>query len=176
LSLASFNCQQCGKTAYREAGAINRARSIGAPLYCGMKCAGIARRKPAKTVAEKKAEKAEYDRWYRAINYRKLKKQKAEHFQRTYDPVAAAIVRKARMPWHVEYCRQPAYRVKKAKYDQQRRDAEYGEFAEAQRLTIELNREIKSRSNNYEIRRQNQTGNKAQPTGPQFRRAETRRL
>jgi hypothetical protein len=99
---------------------------------------------------------------YRKLNRARLKRQKAEHFQRTYDPVAAAVARKVHMPKHVEYCRQPAYRVKKAAYDQRRRDSEYGEFAEVHRLAIELNREIKSRSSSYEIRRQNQTGNKAQ--------------
>lgn len=41
-----------------------------------------------------KAEKATYDRDYRKRNKERLRRQHAEYFQRTYDPVEAAIERK----------------------------------------------------------------------------------
>lgn len=115
-----------------------------------------------KTKAQKVAEKRLYDMAYRAKNRAMLKAKKAAYFQRTYDPVKAAKVRKKRMHLHVEYCRQPRYKAWKRSYDQKRRDSEYGPFAEAARLAINLNREIKGRMSNYEIRLENQTLNKRQ--------------
>lgn len=109
-----------------------------------------------------KQEKRLYDIAYRAKNRALLKAKKAAYFRRTYDPKKAAVVRKKRMPLHVAYCRQPRYRAWKKRYDQQRRDNEYGPFADAARLAIDLNREIKSRTTNYEIRIENQTLNKRQ--------------
>ncbi len=41
---------------------------------------------------------------YRRKNRAALKAKKAERHKRTYDPVKAAVVRKKRMPRHVEYC------------------------------------------------------------------------
>ena len=90
---------------------------------------------------DKKA-KAEYDRKYRKKNRARLKAEKAAYFQRTYDPVKAAKERKKKMPQHVEYCRQPAYKAWKKKYDKQRRSKKYGDFAEAHQLLLELTKEI----------------------------------
>jgi hypothetical protein len=160
--LRAFTCPQCGKPAYKETSAITRAKAIGAPLYCGKVCASLARRKPPKTKEQKVAEKAAYDAEYRRKNREMLRIKHAAHHQRTYDPVAARVERKKRAAFHAEYCRRPSYRLWKAEYDRRYRAAQYGEFADAYLLTVELNREIKTRSSNYEIRRQNQTGNKAQ--------------
>ena len=162
MYLLPFTCPQCGKPACKPAGAVNRAHAIGAPIYCGKVCAGLARRKPPKTKAQKVAEKASYDAAYRIKNREMLRAKKAAHFRRTYDPEVARVERKKRAAFHAEYCRRPSYRLWKAEYDRRYRATKYGEFADAYLLTIELNREIKSRSSNYEIRRQNQTGNKAQ--------------
>ncbi len=156
-----IRCAHCRKVAERQTSAVNRARKDGLPIFCDRRCAGLARRKH-KTKAQKVAEKRAYDMAYRRKNIERLKAEKAAYFQRTYDPKKAAVVRKARMHLHVAYCRQPRYRALKQAYDQKRRDNEYGPFAEAARLAIDLNREVKSRSSNYEIRRQNQTGNKRQ--------------
>lgn len=68
--------------------------------------------------ALKKAIKRYYDILYRKKNRARLKREKAEYFQRTYDPVKAAKERKKKMPKHVEYCRQPWYRKYKQGYDQ----------------------------------------------------------
>jgi hypothetical protein len=115
-----------------------------------------------KTKAQKREEKRLYDIEYQAKNREKRCAQKREHHHRTYDPVKAAKVRKKRMPYHVEYCRQPAYRAKKREYDRQHRAAEFGEFAEAYMLTIDLNREIKGRMTNEEIKWENGCTNKSQ--------------
>ena len=156
-----FQCAHCGKTADRPAGHVNRSRAQGMKLYCGRRCSGLGRR-DGKTKAERKEEKRLYDLKYRAKNLKRILARKKEYHKRTYDPVKAAEHRKTRMPYHVEYCRRPEYRVKKAAYDQKRRDAEYGEFAEVARLTIDLNREIKGRMTNAEIKWENETANKSQ--------------
>lgn len=140
---------------------FNRARKAGLNLYCNRRCSGLGRRM-GKTKAQRVAEKRAYDAEYRAKNREMLKAKKHEYFRRSYDPVAAAEVRKARMPYHVEYCRQPAYKAKKREYDRKHRAAEFGEFAEAYMLTIDLNREIKGRMTNEEIKWQSGTANKAQ--------------
>jgi hypothetical protein len=154
-------CAHCRKKSEKRAGDANRARVAGLNIYCNRRCAGLARRK-GKTKAQKVAEKKAYDAEYRKKNLTALKAKKHEYFQRTYDPVKAAEVRKGRMPYHVEYCRKPAYKAKKREYDRKHRAAEFGEFAEAYMLTIDLNREIKGRTTNAEIKWENRTANKTQ--------------
>lgn len=145
-------CAHCRKPVARKARA-------GLRLFCSKRCFGLDRRK-GKTKAQKVAEKRLYDMAYREKNKAMLKAKKAAYFRLTYDPVKAAIERKKRMPLHVAYCRQPRYKAWKRQYDQKRRDGKYGPFAEAARLAIDLNREIKGRMSSYEIRLQNQTLNK----------------
>lgn len=156
-----FQCAHCGKTADKAAAHVNRARARGLNLYCNRKCSGLGRRQ-GKTKAQRIEEKRLYDLDYRAKNLADLKAKKHEYFKRTYDPASAAVYRKKRMPKHVEYCRRPEYRVKKAEYDRKYRAAEYGEFAEAFQLTIDLNREIKGRMTNEQITQANGTQNKTQ--------------
>lgn len=154
-------CDYCCQPTDKAPGFVNRARKIGAALYCDRTCAGMARRVPS-SKADRVEAKRLYDAEYRRKNRAMLKAKKAAYFQRTYDPVRAARERRERMPLHVEYCRQPRYKAWKRTYDQKRRDNEFGPFAEAARLAINLNREIKGRMSNYEIRIQNQTLNKRQ--------------
>lgn len=157
-----FHCAHCGKATDRPAGHVNRSRAQGNNLYCGRRCSGLERRKPPKTKAQLVAEKRAYDMEYRQKNRALLKAKKAAYFRATYDPAAARIERKKRAAFHLEYCRRQSYKFWKREYDRRRRAQEYGPFADAWELTLELNREIKSRSTNYEIREANQTGNKAQ--------------
>ena len=89
-----------------------------------------------------KKAKAEYDRKYRARNKKKLKAQKAAYFQRTYDPVQAAVERKKNMPRHIAYCRRPKYRAWKKRYDKQRRERAFGEFKDAHAVLLALKKEI----------------------------------
>jgi hypothetical protein len=156
-----MRCSNCGKPHGRPTGEINRAAKIGARLFCDRRCAGLARR-AGKTKEQKVAEKRIYDAAYRAKNLAMLKAKKRAYFERTYDPKKAAVERKKRMHLHVAYCRQPRYKAWKQRYDQQYRAREYGPFADAYLLAVNLNREIKTRSSNYEIRLENQTLNKKQ--------------
>lgn len=155
-----FPCAHCGKTAEKPAGHVNRSRAAGLRLFCDRRCAGLAHRRH-KTKAQRIEEKRLYDLAYRAKNLAKIKAKKAAYFKRTYDPAKAAVERKKRMPKHVEYCRRPEYKAWKHKYDRRYRSKRlYGPFAEAAMLAVDLNREVKSRSSNYEIRQQNGTLNK----------------
>lgn len=155
-------CRNCGKKPDKPNGAVMRAKKIGAPLYCNRKCAGLGRR-CGKSKAQRVAEKAAYDQIYREKNLARITAEKAVYFKRTYDPVAAAIERKKHMPRHIEYCRRPEYRAWKTEYDKQHRAKKnFGPFAEIALLTNDLNREIKERMTNAEIRWKNQTANKAQ--------------
>ena len=156
-----YKCAHCGKTADKAAGHVNRARERGLNLYCNLRCSGLGRRRH-KTKAQKREEKRLYDIVYQAENREKRLAQKREYHKRTYDPVKASEVRKKRMPLHVEYCRQPKYKAWKKGYDRKYRAAEYGEFAEAYMLTLDLNREIKERDTNDQIKYQNGGTNKAQ--------------
>lgn len=93
---------------------------------------------------ERRALKAEYDREYRRKNRELLKVKKAAYFQKTYDPVKAAIERKKRMPYHVEYCRQPEYKKKKQIYDHNRMHGRYkGEWIKTALILDELQKEIR---------------------------------
>ena len=146
--IASFRCARCTRERTATASRIRRAEKIGAPLYCGRKCAGLARR-TGKTVAERKAEKAAYDAIYQASHRERRKAQSATWYKANHDREKERAIRAKRMPLHVEYCRQPAYRAKKQTYDERRRSRMYGEFAECHRLLVELKKEIVARVPNY---------------------------
>ena len=154
-----FKCAHCGKSGDKPTGEINRAKSAGLRIYCDRRCSGLGRRN-GKTKAQRVEEKRLYDLAYRAKNLVLLKEKKRAYFKRTYDPVKAAIDRKKRMPRHVEYCRRPEYRRWKSEYNREHRAKEYGDFAEAYRLVIDLNREIKGRASNAQIKWENGTTNK----------------
>lgn len=144
-------CPQCGTLFNSTSSAANRAEKIGAPLYCGIKCAGLGRRK-GKSKSQKIREKAEYDREYRAKYRERLKAEKAKWYQLTRDPEKERLRRKQFMWRHVEYCRQDSYREKKRAYDRKRNEAAYADFAEAWRLLQELENEIRSQATAYDIR------------------------
>lgn len=157
-----FACAHCGKTAEKPTGEVNRARKAGLRIFCNRRCSAQARRKH-KTKAQRVAEKAAYDKGYRAKNLASITAKKADYFRRTYDPAKARIERKKRAAAHAEYCRRPEYKRWKQGYDRRYRGNKlFGPFAEAWMVVVDLNREIKSRSSNYEIRRQNQTWGKRQ--------------
>ncbi len=156
-----YACHHCGKNAERPAGHVNRQRALGMKLYCGQRCMGLARRKN-KSGAQKKAEKRAYDMEYRRENLERIRAKKADHFRRTYDPVAAAKVRKKRIHLHVEYCRRPEYKRWKSAYDRRRRAGEYGPFGDVWLLLGDIRQEISTRMTGYEIKRQNGTFGKKQ--------------
>lgn len=156
-----FLCAHCGKTTDKPVGAVNRARSAGLRLFCGRKCAGLGRRKH-KTRTQRVEEKQFYDAEYRRKNRGMLKAKKAAYHVATYNPEKQRAYNQQRMPLHVEYCRRPEYRAYKREYDRQLRANEYGPFAEAYMLALDLNREIKGRMSNEQIKQQNGTFGKAQ--------------
>ncbi len=162
MKLATITCHHCRKRAKRRAIDVARARKAGLNIYCNRRCAGLGRR-CGKTKAQRVKEKAVYDAQYREKNRAMLKAKKAAYFQKTYDPVAAAVVRKRNMPRHVAYCRRPEYRKKKSIYDKQHRAKKFfGAFAEVAMLTSDLTHEIKQRMSRHEIKYQNGCTNKTQ--------------
>lgn len=141
---------------------MNRARAIGLNLYCNRKCAGMGRRGPEKSKAQRVEEKRLYDQQYRLRDPAALKARKAEYHQRTYDPVKAAKERKRGMAQHVEYCRQPAYKAWKSAYDTKyRAKRDFGPFWEAAMLLLQIEDEVTSRMSRYEVYMANGTLNKA---------------
>lgn len=155
-------CPSCAFGVYMENGLINRAKKIGAPLYCGRECAGIARRKEPLSDAERCRDKAAYDREYRAKNRASIKARKAAYFQATYDPEKARVERAAKMDRHVEYCRRPEYRAYKVQYDRTyRAKKDFGPFWESSVLLTNIQTEVLSRASRYEIDLQNDKLNKA---------------
>lgn len=161
MMLASIICAHCHKPSLKERGDINRARKAGLALYCNRVCAGLARR-DGKTKAQRVEEKRLYDIEYRRKNRAILKAKKAAAYQQNRDPEKERAYRKAHMGRHLEYCRRPEYRAYKKEYDKYYRAKEFGPFAEAYMLTIDLNREIKGRMTNEQIAHANGTQNKTQ--------------
>lgn len=144
-------CPRCGIDFLTKAGRFNKAEKISAPLYCGKECASASRR-VERTEEEKKALKAAYDREYRKRDPEAMKAYKALYYQETRDPERERAIRRAKMPQHVEYCRRPEYKAWKHEYDIQKNAQEYGEFADAWRLLLDLEKEIRSQATAYERR------------------------
>lgn len=166
--MATFICDQCGKIAERERGAINRSIKLGMRLYCGRICSGLGRRDPSPPSEEqRRVAKSEYDRRRREQRGDEIraKKRDAYHAAVLADPITVREKEKAhrakRMPKHVEYCRRPEYREWKKQYDRQyRAGKEFGDFGEASIILNDLIAEINSRASRTEIYRQNGTLNK----------------
>jgi hypothetical protein len=156
-----ITCEFCKKKVMISASHVNRAHRNGMNLYCSRECSGLGIRKH-KTKAQLVYEKAAYDAEYRAKNRAMLKVKKSAYFQATYDPESARIERKKFAKRHAEYCRQPEYKKWKAEYDRRLRASEYGPFAEAYTVALELQRTVSERMSRYEICSQNGTLKKRQ--------------
>lgn len=107
-----------------------------------------------KTVEQKKAEKAAYDKARRERLGEALRAQKRAAYYENHEESKRkqAEYRKKRMPKHVEYCRRPEYKAKKHEYDIRKACDEYREWAESWRLLLELEKEIRSQASAYERR------------------------
>lgn len=165
--MSATKCAHCGASFECATSRCNRAAKIGAQLYCGRACAGLARRlKNPKTDEERRAAKAIYDAQRRFGAQRgRLLAQKREHYQANRSRILAhqTVYRKAHMQRHVEYCRQPEYKAWKSEYDRQYRAKQtFGEFAEAALLLGDIDAAIGERVSKYEIYLANGTINKAQ--------------
>jgi hypothetical protein len=143
-------CEYCGAEVKQSQSSIRRAIREGKPLYCNRVCFGMARRVP---LGQKKEVKRIYDAHRRIEKASEIRANKAAHYQRTRDPAKERETRRANMGRHLEYCRRPEYRAYKSGYDRQHRAEEYGEFAEAYLLLLDLEREIRSRATSYERRK-----------------------
>jgi hypothetical protein len=174
-------CPQCGKSAEKAAGAVNRSQAQGAPVYCGRACAGEARRKHL-TNEQKVTLKAAYDRRRRDELGEKIRAEKKAAYLRDLaaDPTGfrakQKAFRKQRKAQHAEYCRRPEYRKWKAQYDQKYRSRkEFGPFGEAAIILNDLIFEINSRVSRTEIYRANGTLNKHQTRRREYERQTQRR-
>ena len=164
--MIEMTCPQCRGIFTAKTANVNRAAKIGAPLYCGRVCAGLARRlKNPPTDEERRAAKAVYDAERRNGPKRaQILAEKMNHYYANHERFKAehAIYRAAHMDRHVEYCRQPEYRAKKSEYDRKRRaEIQFGDFSEAALLLLDIEREISERATKYEIYLTNGTINKA---------------
>lgn len=149
-------CAYCKKEVDKRPGHVNRAKRIGAPLYCDVVCAGHGRRKPPKTTEQKKAEKAVYDANYREVNASKLKVSKAKYYQaRRLKPgflEKEKQRRKENMHRHVEYCQKPEYKAYKQGYDRKyRAQKDHGDFWESALLVLDIRRECLSKMSKVDI-------------------------
>lgn len=161
-------CMHCRQPFEKERGAVNRANRAGLNLYCGRRCSGLGRRKN-KTVGQKKAEKAAYDRQRRAElgDVLLAKKRAAYRAELAADPEKVRTrqreYRRERKAAHNEYCRRPEYRKWKRQYDRQyRANRDYGPFADAFLMLQDLESELDSRASKYERSLMNGTLNKTQ--------------
>lgn len=162
-----IRCPQCHTLFVTKTAYFNRATKIGAPLYCGKVCAGLARRrKNPPTAEERRIAKAAYDLERRNGAQRaEILAKKRSHYYANHERISTqlAAYRAAHMDRHVEYCRQPEYRAWKSVYDRRRRaEKDFGEFSEAALLLADVEREIAERASKYEIYLTNGTINKAQ--------------
>ncbi|WP_298845548.1 hypothetical protein [uncultured Clostridium sp.] len=112
-STISLVCPVCKKQYEKHMAYYNQSIKRDAPQYCGKICAGLGRRLN-KTHEQLKAEKAKYDDEYRKNNQKRIKQKKKEAFKKSYaeNPDKYREQRKKRMPYHIEYCRQPKVRAK----------------------------------------------------------------
>lgn len=142
-------CAYCGQSFEKNVSDVNKQRrNVGpdVPFFCSQAHAG-ARRRLDKSQEQRAAEKAAYDVAYRAKDPAKRKAQNAEWFRRTYDPGGAREYRrqhraKIRASQSVTINR-PAYKSYKREYGRALRANEYGPFAEAYLILLELQRAIR---------------------------------
>jgi len=143
-------CPVCKKEFDAFRGEINRALKNGYDVRCSQACSGLARRKNI-TPEQFKANKAAYDKKRREEKYlTHIKPQKQAYDKTEAGREAQKRRRQTRMPKHVEYCRQPHYKVKKVEYDKRHRsEKNYGEFAEVFLLTEQIFTHIDNRIVKY---------------------------
>ena len=157
-------CANCTGPFEASMSRINRARSVGAPLYCGRMCAGMARRSTL-DVSERQAAKAAYDRKYRGLHRGTIQSKKAAYYRDNREVIEAKhkVYRKKHMARHVAYCRQPEYRAYKSEYDRNRRaQLQFGPFAESFLVLQRVEQQLDSQATKYERMLANGTINKAQ--------------
>lgn len=148
------NCDYCGKEIEKTTGHYNRAKKLGAGVFCNKQCSS-ANRKIARTDEEKKEIKKAYDAKYKNRDY--VKQKKREYFARDYaaNPEKYKKERQRRYKAHLKYLQRPEYKQYKKQYDRKYRAEQiFGEFGEAAVMLYDLENEIdvrvaKFEQNNY---------------------------
>lgn len=145
-------CQACGACFFKRLAEWRRA-----PIkrfFCTKECFHETRR-AARTDAEKKAMKAEYDRAYRAQHLEILREKKRRWHEKNYDPEKARLFREknreAIIAYRKAYMTTPEYRARKAAYDADLRAYDYGHYHEAYKLLLQLEKALRSKwTSSYE--------------------------
>jgi len=147
-AFVTLTCAGCDARFDRRAAEVKYRRKAGIRrTFCSQACVGAEKhRRLGKSLTQKKRDKSLYDRLYRARNREALRRKKAAYFQCTYDPEEARLARRKNAARHAEYIRRyyadPSNKAAKVAYDKARRAAEYGDFADAYGLLLELQREV----------------------------------
>lgn len=164
-------CAYCKKDFKKRTAELKYFEKIGAckNYYCSRKCAGADRIVPADA---KKSAKAEYDRTYRAENFEK-RKALNQAFNKT--PAGRAMQKKARekrKEYQKAYVSTPRYKAWKAAYDRRYlATTQYGEFADAYLLLLDVVATTKKMETKYEIDLKNKRLGKATKRKRSWRKA-----
>lgn len=149
--MAEERCFYCGSLLHKSAGHINRAKKLGAKLFCNQKCSGLASR-TSETQEEKKIIKSWYDAFIReSMTDRQKaldKKRRHEYFKKQYaaHPEKYREERRRKQAAHNEYCRRPEYKKYKKGYDQQHRAKKrYGRYWESMVALVNLQTVVDNR-------------------------------
>ena len=144
----TVQCAQCERAFQKATGAYNRSVKRGLRHFCSRACKGLDKRSGL-TLAEKRAAKAAYDARRREEKADQIRAARRAAHLATYDPEKARRVREAnrdrRRAYIAVYNADPANKARKHEYDIARNGARYGDFAEAWRLLVELERVIRER-------------------------------
>jgi len=176
--LVIITCSACGGQKEKERGQVNRTLRSGGRLYCGLACAGVGKR-VVRSAAAQKAIKRLYDLEYNRKNSDVRCKQRAEWFQKTYDPEKAKIERETKKKEKPEleakrreYMKSKQYRGQKKKYDRRYRAYKtYGKaWGECMALTLDIRDECLTRMSDYQIRKANGTLSKSQQRRKDYER------
>lgn len=155
MSYVTRICPHCGNEFSVTYSAANRADKTGVPRYCGRVCSGLARRSSLNQEQKREA-KAAYDRERRAVLGESLRAKKRAFYYANHETNLAKQANRRQQPGykekHLTYMAKPEYRKKKKDYDEERRASEYGVFADAHRVLMELEKEIRSQASAYERR------------------------
>lgn len=170
MSTKEIECTYCKSKVKKEAGAINRAIRDGKKMYCNRKCAGLSKRKN-KSDKVKREDKRLYDIDYRKKNRERIKRNKANWFKSTYDPVKAAEKRrvdKANNPERElarrKYMASDKYKRAKKVYDRTYKSINrYGhQWGPCHVLALDIRDECLQQASDIEIRLAAKTLNKSQ--------------
>ena len=151
MAKIKFTCAYCGKEGTKHISQYHWSIRQGLNQYCNRKCSGLGRR-TNETKEEKKVYKQWYDLFIRASltdderDLMSLQKLVLFHLDYRSNPDKYRKWRQQRMSAHVEYCRQPEYKVYKKKYDERyKAQLHYGGYWEAAIILKNLEKSIPSR-------------------------------